>query len=48
MYDFALAEGSEILDCDGALSKFEYNFFKLMDKLLTTIHSVFYSIPFLG
>ena len=48
MYDFALAEGSKILDCDGALSKFEYKFFKLMDEILTKIHGLFLNFSLVG
>lgn len=40
MYDFALAEGSKIPECDGALSKFEYSFYKVVDVLLTAIHDM--------
>ena len=50
MYDFALAEGSEILNCDGALSKFSYQFNKLMDKVLTKLHEMVsgFSFPAFG
>ena len=40
MYDFALAEGSQILDCDGALSKIGYQFNKFCDEFLTTLHNL--------
>lgn len=48
MYDFALAEGSEILDCDGALSKIGYQFNKFLDEILTKIHEMVsgFSLPF--
>lgn len=48
MYDFALAEGSQILDCDGALSKFGYQFYKFLDEVLTAIHNMFLAVPFFG
>ncbi len=50
MYDFALAEGSKILECDGALSKISYQFNKFIDELLTKIHSLFsgFSLPSFG
>lgn len=40
MYDFALAEGSSILGCDGAKSKFEYTLNKFFDILLTKVHEL--------
>ena len=40
MYDFALAEGSKIPECDGALSTFEYMFYKLVDQFLTALHKM--------
>lgn len=40
MYDFALSEGSKIPECDGALSKFEYMMYKVIDKLLTALHDM--------
>lgn len=40
MYDFALAEGSSILECDGAKTKFEYTLNKFFDILLTKIHEL--------
>ncbi len=40
MYDFALAEGSKIPECDGALSTFEYMFYKVIDQFLTAIHKM--------
>ena len=40
MYDFALAEGSEILGCDGALSKFSYQFYKIVDQVLSKLHAL--------
>lgn len=48
MYDFALAEGSQILDCDGALSKIGYQFNKFLDEILTKIHEMVsgFSLPF--
>ncbi len=48
MYDFALAEGSEILECDGALSKLSYQFNKFLDEILTKIHEMVsgFSLPF--
>lgn len=48
MYDFALAEGSSILDCDGALSKIGYQFYKFIDEVLTSIHNMFLAVPFFG
>lgn len=48
MYDFALAEGSQILDCDGALSKIGYQFYKFFDEVLTAIHNMFLAVPFFG
>lgn len=50
MYDFALAEGSEILDCDGALSKFSYQFYKLLDGFLAKLHELAagFSLPVFG
>lgn len=50
MYDFALAEGSQILDCEGALSKLSYQFNKFIDELLTKLHSLFsgFSLPSFG
>ncbi len=50
MYDFALAEGSQILDCDGALSKLSYQFNKFLDEILTKIHSLVsgFSLPSFG
>lgn len=50
MYDFALAEGSKILDCEGALSKTSYQFNKFMAEFLTKLHSLFsgFSLPSLG
>lgn len=48
MYDFALAEGSAILDCDGALSKIGYQFYKFLDEVLTAIHNMFLAVPFFG
>lgn len=41
MYDFALAEGSSILECEDALSKFEYTFYKFADILLNALHGMF-------
>ncbi|MEE1321546.1 MAG: metallophosphoesterase [Acutalibacteraceae bacterium] len=41
MYDFALAEDSEIMNCEGALSKIGYQFNKLMADFLAKIHSIF-------
>ncbi len=46
MYDFALAEGSLIPECDGALSKFEYMFYKVIDMLLTTLHDMASALSF--
>ncbi len=40
MYDFALAEGSKILDCEGALSKISYQFNKFMADFLTKLHEL--------
>lgn len=40
MYDFALAEGSKIPECDGALSTFEYMFYKVVDQFLTALHKM--------
>ncbi|MBE6770865.1 MAG: hypothetical protein E7547_01810 [Ruminococcaceae bacterium] len=40
MYDFALAEGSKIPECEGALSTFEYKFYKAVDSFLTTLHKI--------
>ncbi len=40
MYDFALAEGSKIPECDGALSTFEYIFYKVIDQFLTALHKM--------
>lgn len=40
MYDFALAEGSKIPECDGALSTFEYMFYKVIDQFLTALHDM--------
>lgn len=40
MYDFALAEGSKIPECEGALSTFEYNFYKVVDSFLDTLHKI--------
>ncbi len=48
MYDFALAEGSQIPSCEGALSTFEYMFFMIIDKFLTALHDMaaMISLPF--
>ncbi len=46
MYDFALAEDSEILNCDGALSKFEYQLNKFFDAFLTKLHNLVSSFSF--
>ena len=40
MYDFALAEGSKIPECEGALSTFEYMFYKVIDQFLTALHDM--------
>ncbi|MBR3596772.1 MAG: metallophosphoesterase family protein [Clostridia bacterium] len=40
MYDFALTEGSKIPECDGALSTFEYVFYKIIDQFLTVLHKM--------
>lgn len=50
MYDFALAEGSQILDCEGALSKTSYQFNKFMDTFLTKLHELVsgFSLPSFG
>lgn len=40
MYDFALAEGSKIPECDGALSTIEYMFYKVIDQFLTALHDM--------
>ncbi len=40
MYDFALAEGSKIPECEGALSTFEYMFYKVIDQFLTALHKM--------
>ncbi len=50
MYDFALAEGSEILNCEGALSKISYQFNKFMDEFLTKLHDLVsgFSFPSFG
>ena len=40
MYDFALAEGSKIPECDGALSTFEYAFYKVIDQFLEILHKM--------
>jgi len=50
MYDFALAEGSKILDCEGALSKTSYQFNKFMADFLTKLHSLFsgFALPSFG
>ena len=48
MYDFALAEGSQIPSCEGALSTFEYMFFMIIDRFLTALHDMaaMISLPF--
>lgn len=48
IFDFALAEGSKILDCEGANSKIGYTFMKLINELLTKIHEMIgsFSLPF--
>ena len=50
MYDFALAEGSQILDCEGALSKTSYQLNKFMDTFLTKLHELVsgFSLPSFG
>ena len=50
MYDFALAEGSQILDCEGALSKLSYQFNKFMDQFLAKLHALVsgFSFPSFG
>ncbi len=50
MYDFALAEGSKILDCEGALSKTSYQFNKFMAEFLTKLHELVsgFSLPSFG
>ena len=50
MYDFALADGSEILNCDGALSKFSYQFYKFIDGFLAKLHELAsgFSLPTFG
>lgn len=40
MYDFALAEGSKIPECDGALSTFEYSMYKVLDQFLEILHKM--------
>ena len=50
MYDFALAEGSKILECEGALSKISYQFNKFIDGFLTKLHELVsgFSLPTFG
>lgn len=50
MYDFALAEGSKILDCEGALSKTSYQFNKFMADFLTKLHNLVsgFALPSFG
>jgi len=50
MYDFALAEGSQILECEGALSKISYQFNKFMDSFLAKLHELAsgFSLPSFG
>ncbi len=50
MYDFALAEGSQILECEGALSKFSYQFNKFFGELLAKLHALVsgFSFPSFG
>lgn len=50
MYDFALAEGSKILECEGALSKISYQFNKFIDGFLTKLHELVsgFSLPAFG
>ncbi len=40
MYDFALAEGSKIPECDGALSTIEYMLYKVLDQFLDALHKM--------
>lgn len=48
IFEFALAEGSKILDCEGANSKIGYMFMQFMNELLTKIHDLInsFSLPF--
>lgn len=46
MYDFALAEGSKIPECEDALSTFEYTFYKVIDKILTFLHEMVSAFSF--
>lgn len=41
MYDFALAEGSEIINCEGSLGKVGYWFMKLFAEIFTKLHVIF-------
>ena len=46
MYDFALSEGSRILSCEGAYSKLDYQFDKLLDSVASRVYDFIMKIIF--